>query len=797
MYDLLKYSKTLELDKILILLSNEATMDDAKSMAVSLTASNDIGTVKKLLKQTDDAYVLMSRFSAPSFGNINGINSLLARSEAGGVLTMKELLKVSETLRIIRSVKNWRENCNGENESALDEFFNGLYPNRYFEDKILYCIKSEDEMSDNASSALAEIRRKIKSTSANVRNRFDKIIKDGAKSKYLQEAIVTQRDGRYVIPVKSEYKNLVPGIVHDTSSSGATLFVEPMIIVELNNELRVLQSKERAEIDQILSDLSTETSQFAQAIRSSYEMLINLNLIFAKASLAYKMKATLPNINNCGKVYLKNARHPLIDKNKIVPITVQIGDEYNSLIITGPNTGGKTVTLKTVGLLSLMTMCGLLIPVDSNSDIAIFDRILVDIGDEQSIELSLSTFSSHMVNIINILNNANDNSLVLLDELGGGTDPIEGAALARAILYRLHVLGAKIVATTHYSELKAYALDTPGVQNACFEFDVDSLKPTYKLMFGIPGKSNAFAIAGALGMSMDIINDAKNGINEDSRRFEKVASMLEETKKEIEFEKQEAAKIRLELAKERERVSSHLAEIERKKELIISKSREDASRILENARFQSNQLLNALEELKKELNINNAAERIAQAKQLAKKGVIDIENLVDPVDENSDNEYVLPRTPIIGDVVIVTSLSKKGNVSKVDEKNKKVYVHTGNISVWVDYSDIKLSANDKKTVESKKTRNVSGLKSRVERTTTGEIDIRGMDKMEGIMVVDRYIDEAILSGIDVVTVIHGKGTGVLRDAVHSHFRKHPNIETFRVGTFGEGENGVTIATIKK
>ena len=510
-----------------------------------------------------------------------------------------------------------------------------------------------------------------------------------------------------------------------------------------------------------------------------------------------QMRADKPIISKDRKIDLKKARHPLIAREKVVPIDVSVGDSFDTLIITGPNTGGKTVTLKTVGLLTLMTMCGLMIPVDSNSDVAIFERILVDIGDEQSIELSLSTFSSHMVNIINIIDNSTENSLILLDELGGGTDPVEGAALARAILYRLHLMGSKIIATTHYSELKAYALDTVGVQNACFEFNMDTLKPTYKLMVGIPGKSNAFAIAGALGLSSDIINNAKSGISEDSQRFEKVASILEQSKKEIEFEKQEAAKIRLALAKEKERLDSHLAEIEKKKEMIISKSREDASRILDNARNQSNILLNSLEELKKEFNSNNAAERIANAKQMAKKGISDIENLVDPVDDNTNSEYVLPRLPVINDVVLITSLNKKGNVTRVDENNKKVYVSAGNLNIWVDFDDIKLSSVDKKSVEGKKTRNISGIKSRAERTTTGEIDIRGMDKIEGIMVVDRYIDEAILSGIDVVTVIHGKGTGVLRDAIHSHLRKHPSIESFRVGTFGEGENGVTIATIKK
>ena len=797
MYDLSKYSKALELDKILDILKEEASLEDAKTLAVSLTPTNDYEKVKILLKQTDDAYVLMSKFSPPSFGNINGINSILVRSEASAILSMKELRKVSDTLRVIRTVKKWHEDNNCNNNSALDEFFNALYPNKYFEDKINSCIKSEDEMNDNASPALAEIRRKIKLTVANLRSRFEKIIKDSSKSKYLQEGIVTQRDGRYVVPVKSEYKNQLNGIVHDTSASGATLFIEPMVIVELNNELRVLQTKEKLEIEQILTDLSYETAQFAHSIRSSYSMLVNLNLIFAKASLAYKMKATLPNINTEGTVYLKNARHPLIDKNKIVPVTVEIGNQYNSLVITGPNTGGKTVTLKTVGLLTLMTMCGLLIPVDSNSKVAIFERILVDIGDEQSIELSLSTFSSHMVNIINIIKNANNHSLILLDELGGGTDPIEGAALARAILTHLHSVGAKIIATTHYSELKAYALDTLGVQNASFEFNIDTLKPTYKLMVGIPGKSNAFAIAGALGLSSQIIDDAKNGISEDSKRFEKVASLLEKTKREIENEKQEVTKIRLELTKEKERLNSHLAEIEMKKEMIITKSREDALKILNNARDKSNILLNSLEEIKKELNSVNVTERMTKAKQLTKIGISDIENLVDPVDNSVDDNYVLPRVPIINDSVIIISLNKKATVLRVDERNSKAFVSAGSLTIWVNFDDIKLSTIDKKSINKHNQRKVSGVKSKAERNINGEIDIRGMDKIEGILVLDRYIDEAILSGIDVITIIHGKGTGVLRDAVHSHLKKHSNIDSFRIGTFGEGENGVTIATIKK
>ncbi|MBR2044269.1 MAG: Smr/MutS family protein, partial [Clostridia bacterium] len=416
--------------------------------------------------------------------------------------------------------------------------------------------------------------------------------------------------------------------------------------------------------------------------------------------------------------------------------------------------------------------------------------------DEQSIEQSLSTFSSHMVNIIRIIEYADNNSLVLLDELGGGTDPIEGAALARAILTHLHCKGAKIAATTHYSELKAYALDTPGVQNACFEFDVETLKPTYKLMVGIPGKSNAFAIAGALGLSSDIINEAKSGISEDSMRFERVAQALETAKKEADKQLNEAAALRLALAREKEKISSHLADLEKKKEQIVAKSREEAARILDNARFQSNQLLNTLEELKKEMNQSNAAEKLSVAKLAAKRGIDDIENLTDPVENNKDENYVLERTPIIGDTVIIISLNKKASVTKVDEKNKKVYVSSGNMNLWINFDDIKLSQKDKKT-ELPKTRNVSRLKSRSERSVSGEIDIRGMASDEGVTEVDRYIDEAVLAGIETITVIHGKGTGVLRAAVHSHLRRHINVEGFRVGTFGEGENGVTIVTLKK
>lgn len=795
MYDIVKHSKTLELDKILSLLASETTMDSAAQAALAIVPSNDYNTVKKLLKETEEAYLLTAKFSAPSFAKLGSVTSILAIADAGGNLSIKDLLSVEEVLRVIRSVKNWRDNCSGDNNSSLDEYFSLLYPNKYLEDKIRFCIKSEEELNDNASATLADLRRKIKSTSANIRSRFDKMLHDSNKNKFLQENIVTQRDGRFVLPVKAEHKGEFSGIVHDTSSSGATLFIEPKVIVELNNELRVLQTKERIEIEKILSELSNEVSTFSDAIRSSYNVLVKLNLIFAKASLAYKMKASVPNINTMGKVYLKNARHPLIDKNKIVPITISLGDEYNSLIITGPNTGGKTVTLKTTGLLTLMTMCGMMIPVDDNSSVAIFDRILVDIGDEQSIEQSLSTFSSHMVNIIDIINNVNDNSLVLLDELGGGTDPIEGAALARAIISHLHNNGVKTVATTHYAELKSYALDTQGVENACFEFDINSLKPTYRLFVGIPGKSNAFEIAASLGMDEDIISKAKSGLSEENMRFDRIAEALENARVEAENERNETTRLRLALAEEKKKIDSHLAEIEKKKELIIAKSREDAARILDKARFETNQLLNSLEDIKKEINSQNAAESVSAAKSFAKKGIANIENIVDPVDEKDNEEYKLPRLPVINDVVLIVSLNKKADVTRVDEKNNRVYVSSGNINMWVNFKDIRLT-NGKNADKSNKTRKVSGLKNRSERSVSGEIDIRGMNIEEGIMEVDRYIDSSILAGIETITVIHGKGTGVLRNGIHSYLRKHKNVDGFRVGTFGEGENGVTIVTLK-
>ncbi|MCM1115648.1 MAG: endonuclease MutS2, partial [Clostridium sp.] len=494
-----KNFKTLELDIILEKLASECSCDDARDLAVSLKPCSDLSEVELLLSQTEDAFSLLARFGAPSFSGLKNVNNPLHRAAAGGSLNPKELLDIGYCLRSMRTLDEWHGHCSGVN-TKLDFFFEGVTVNKYLENKIFTCIVNEEEIADKASDTLSDIRRKIRAKENSIREKLDAMIHSSHYNPYLQEAIVTQRNGRFVVPVKAEHRGNVPGLVHDTSSTGATVFVEPSTVVDANNDIKVLQGKERDEIMRILFELSAEAGEFAESIKHSYNSAVMLNLIFAKAHLAYKMKATKPLLNNEGIIQLKKARHPLIDKNKVVPIDIVLGDEYDTLVITGANTGGKTVTLKTLGLLTAMTMCGLLIPVADRSRISLFDKILVDIGDEQSIAQSLSTFSSHMVNIIDIMKRADDKSLVLIDELGAGTDPIEGSALAVAIIENIRNKGSLIATTTHYAELKAYALDTAGVTNGCCEFDVETLRPTYRLLIGVPGRSNAFAISEHLGM---------------------------------------------------------------------------------------------------------------------------------------------------------------------------------------------------------------------------------------------------------------------------------------------------------
>lgn len=794
-YDISRNAKTLELDKILELLSLQAGLADTAENALSLTPSSDFEKVKASLDKTNDAYIFMSKYSAPSFGAAKNVSSPLKRAQASAVLSIKELLDIAETLRIIRGVKVWRENCGGLKDTSLEDYFYSLIPNKYLEDKINFAIKSEEELNDNASQALYDIRRKLTAKSAKIREILERIVR-GPTAKYLQDAIITQRDGRYVVPLKSEYKGQINGVVHDTSATGSTIFIEPMSVVETNNEIRVLKSREQEEIERILSELSADAGGSADSIISSYKALCAIDMAFAKAKLAYKMKASLPIIGNDGHIFLKRARHPLISYKTVVPVTVELGGEYDTLVITGPNTGGKTVTLKTIGLLTVMTMCGLMIPVDDGSRISVFKKVFADIGDEQSIEQSLSTFSSHMVNIISITENADNNSLVLFDELCAGTDPVEGAALAKAILMHLSSVGAKVAATTHYPELKSYAIDTERVENASCEFDVKTLKPTYRLIIGMPGRSNAFAISKRLGLNADIIDAAEKEVSDEDRRFERVVGSLENARRQAEEERKKAQELRIKLEQAKKKSEQQEHDLELKQEKLLEKTREDAGRIIENARNKSALLLNELEDMKKQLNAENAAAVAQKARAAYKATVNELEKSSDPVrTKKAAGEAVTELNN--GDIVLIADINRDATVVDIKPKDKKALVMSGSIKMWVDFENLRLKSKSAPSAEFRKTRRVTGLVSRGQRTVSGEVDLRGMASDEAIMELDKYIDNAVLSGITTITVIHGKGTGTLRKAVQAHLRNHKNISSFRTGTFGEGENGVTIAEIKE
>ena len=598
-YNIQKHMKTIELDKVLELLAEKTACEDAADFVRNLIPITKIEEVQQMLSETDTAYQMMARFGAPSFYGLQQIVNSLRRAQSGGVLNLAEFLSIAGVLRSMRGIVQWRKKSEGL-QTILDWRFDCLTSNPYLEDKINQTVASEEEVADTASPALADIRRKMRHASQKVREQLDSMIRSNAYQKYLQDQIVTMRGGRYVVPVKAEYRGEVPGLVHDTSSSGATLFIEPMSVVEANNEIRVLQSKEKDEIERILTELSAEVGQFADDMIVGYDAAVQLNVIFAKADLAYTMKATMPQLNQTGIIQFKQARHPLLNRDTVVPTDIVLGKEFDTLMITGPNTGGKTVTLKTIGLLSAMAMCGLMLPVVEGSQVSVFRHILVDIGDEQSIEQSLSTFSSHMTKIIRIIEQADDNSLVLLDELGAGTDPIEGAALAIAILEHLRKQGCKIAATTHYAELKEYALQTDGVENACCEFDVQTLRPTYRLLIGVPGRSNAFAISKRLGIEDSIIQRAKELVSAENTKFEDVVRSLEETRQKLEEEKAQAEALRLQAVKLNESAQEQKKRIEANAAKEIEIARRQASNLVARTRAQIDALMEEMDQLRKQ-----------------------------------------------------------------------------------------------------------------------------------------------------------------------------------------------------
>lgn len=783
----------LELGSVLEMLKDEASSEDAKNAALDLKPVNVLSEAQLLLSHTEDAFSLIARFGGPSFSGLQNVNNAVSRAAAGGELNTAELLRIGATLRAVRSLHEWYGHCSGVSTS-LDFFFDSITVNKYLEEKIFSVIVSEEEIADRASDELYEIRRKIRAKSNSVREKLDSILHSSHYQKFLQEPIVTQRSGRYVVPVKAEHRADVPGLVHDMSSSGATVFIEPVSVVDANNEIKILESREREEIKRILFALSMEAGNFAQSIISSYENAVRIDLIFAKARLAYKMKASMPSLNDKGEILLKKARHPLLDPKNVVPVDISLGCEFDTLVITGPNTGGKTVSIKTIGLLSLMAMCGLLIPAGDQSKIAVFDNILVDVGDEQSIQQNLSTFSAHMVNIIDIMKKAGGNSLVLIDELGAGTDPVEGAALAVAIIENLRSKDAKIAATTHYAELKAYALETPGVTNGSCEFNVETLRPTYRLLIGVPGRSNAFAISEHLGMEKSVIEEAKHLINSEGRSFEAVLQKLEETRRELENEREKAQRAADSADRMRRKAQSEKERAAQLRDHELEKAKREAEKIISSAKRQSADFLMRLEQLKKEADAKNVSEVARKTRREIKNRLGEMEDAVNPrsIADEWDDDYKLPRPVVPGDTVIIRSIGE-GEVLEVNKNN--VLVKSGMLKTRVKMSDLRLIKKKEPPKQSKPSL-LYRTTSKADSDVSTEIDLRGKTVDEALHELSLFIDKCVLLNLHEIRIIHGKGTGALRAAVQDDLRHHPNISDFRLGAYGEGENGVTIAHLK-
>lgn len=787
----------LELDKVLEKLADYTACADARAMALETQPQTDLSLARALMNQTRDAHMLLARFGGPAFGGLKNVNNALRRAQAGSVLTMRELLDVASVLRTIRGIAQWRDSNAGV-ESGLDALFGALTPNKYLEDAIFSAILSEEEIADNASPELAHIRRKIRVQESRIREQLEKMTRSSAYSKYLQENIITMRDGRYVVPVKVEHRADVPGLVHDTSSSGATVFIEPMAVVTANNEIKVLQSEERDEIDRILTALSETAGSFCDSIENSYACAVELNVIFAKAQMAYGMKAAVPELNDDGIVDLRAARHPLIDPRRVVPVDIRLGEDFSTLVITGPNTGGKTVSIKTLGLLTLMAMCGLMLPVRDQSRISVFDAVLADIGDEQSIEQSLSTFSAHMTNIIDILDRADARSLVLIDELGAGTDPVEGAALAMAVLEKLAEKGAKIAATTHYAELKAYALQTNGVENGSCEFDVQTLRPTYRLLIGVPGRSNAFAISERLGLQKDVVDRARQLVDDTSIRFEDVVDQLELSRLHMEQEREKAQAVTRDAdaaLREAEKIRAQALSL-RDKELESAKAQ--ALRITEQARREANTLLMELEKLRRERDkAHDAAELARRARRTVRRGLDAMDAAADPVVSlyDPDEPYELPRALRVGDTVRIASLGKQAKVLALPDSKGNVEVLAGSAKMRVQIGELRLEKQESGKQKEAPARRTTGDRE-LNLAAETRVDLRGMTVEECLMELDRFVDHAMRSGVSDFTVVHGKGTGALRTAVRQYLKKSPYVKTSRPGVYGEGEDGVTIVTLK-
>ena len=791
-----KSIRTLELPRVLQLLSDQAVSAEAKAKALRIRPETEAEEVLRLLDQTDAARTMIGLHGSPSFSGVKPVGEALDRADRGGSLNTKELLTIADLLTAARRAKEYF-NADAVEKTAIDHLFLSLHGNRFLEEKIKRCIPDEDTIADAASAELADIRRHMRAAQAKSRQILQKIISSPTYGKILQETIITQRDGRFVVPVKAEHKGDLPGLVHDISSSGATLFVEPMGVVQANNELIELEAKEQKEIERILAELSAEAAAHREDIQWDYDALVHLDLIFARGQLSYKMDAVRPEVRRDGAIHLRRARHPLLDPKKAVPIDIELGDTFDTLVITGPNTGGKTVSLKTLGLLTLMTQCGLHIPVGDRSAVSVYERVLADIGDEQSIEQNLSTFSAHMTNIVAILAEADRHSLILFDELGAGTDPVEGAALAIAVIQHVRRMGARVAATTHYAELKTFAMTTAGVENASCEFNVETLSPTYRLLIGIPGKSNAFAISKRLGLPDEVIEAAKVQMSGESVRFEDVLTQLEAKRQALEKREQEANRLYRQREEDARKAREFREQMERAKENARSRGEAEAKRILRDARSAADEVFAELAEMRKQ---QAKAERTMNANEARAELRRKLNEAEDAVSKRDQRQEPIPKPsrPIReGDLVEIPGVRTPAEVVSVG-KDGMLQLKSGILKMKAKAGEVRLIEDDERAAKKKNPAvTVRQNADRALRTSASrELDIRGMETLEAESVVENFLSAAVMGRLDTVTIIHGKGTGALRKAVHDILRRNKAVKSFRLGVYGEGESGVTVVTLK-
>lgn len=790
-----KAYKALEYYKIIDMLTDKASSFMGKELCRKLTPSTDLEEIRHMQTQTKDALTRLFQKGNISFGSVKDVRGSLKRLEIGSALGITELLSICSLLENVNRVKAYSRNDRSDSlPDSLDGMFSALEPLTPLSTEIRRCILSEDEISDDASSALRQIRRNMKVANDKIHTQLSSLVSGSARN-YLQDAVITMRNGRYCIPVKSEYKGQVPGMVHDQSSTGSTLFIEPMAIVKLNNDIRELALKEQKEIEIILADLSEQTAVHSELIKTDLEIMVQLDFIFARASLAMDMNGNEPLFNDKGRINLKKARHPLIDKKKAVPIDIRLGDDFNLLVITGPNTGGKTVSLKTVGLLTMMGQSGLHIPALDRSELALFHEVYADIGDEQSIEQSLSTFSSHMTNVVSFLKNADTHSLVLFDELGAGTDPTEGAALAISILSHLHERGIRTMATTHYSELKVYALSTPGVENGCCEFDVETLRPTYRLLIGVPGKSNAFAISSKLGLPDYIIEKAKEQISEQDESFEDVLTSLENSRITIENERAEIEQYKKEIEALKEKLESKQEKLDERKERILRQANEEAHAILRETKEYADQTMKMFHKFQKDhvdtASMEKERQKLRQRMNKAESGMAQNAAVKKPKKELSAKDLSL------GESVKVLSMNLNGTVSSRPDSKGYLFVQMGIIRSKVHISDLELVDEAEITTPTLQRTGAGKIRMSKSASVSTEINLLGKTVDEAIAELDKYLDDAYIAHLKSVRVVHGKGTGALRKGVHNYLKRQKHVASFRLGEFGEGDAGVTIVEFKK